>query len=515
MIESKNEIENINKFQAGSRPKRSAQDQLFILRAVMDHAKYMKKAIFITVYDFTQCFDGMWLEDSILSLTKIGIGGVRIALIKELNKTADIVVKTPVGNTEEFTVNNIVKQGTVLGPLLCSASTAECCEEHTEGGVSIGSSAVRSLAYVDDILDINEDEENANNAHNTVINFSEKKRLEISWKKCAILSVNTKKIPKLMVDGKPTKAERTVKYLGDFINNKGTYCDLVEDRVKKGDGCAVNIISIVQQVTFGVCTMEATLLLYNSLFLATILYNAQSWSHLNTTEMNRLRGCQLSFLKRILHAPKSAPTAIVFAELGILPVEFEIYIRQLMFLQHIVNLDPSDQVRKVYQEQMKYPSEMNWAIEVKLIKEQMNIAIDDVEISVMTKTTWKSHVNKAVKEAALKKLNSDCKRLKIVSRQYTKLTTKEYLVKLPVDDARLAFAYRSGTLDIKCNRQYMYNDLVCRACGKSDETLNHVVNICQQQGSNPGETLDIESHSVEVIRDIVERIKTHFNKVTD
>ena len=129
----------------------------------MDHAKYMKKALFITVYDFTQCFDGMWLEDSILSLIKIGVGGKRIALIKELNKTADIVVKTPVGNTEEFTVNNIVKQGTVLGPLLCSASTAECCDEHSEGGASVGSCIVRSLAYVDDILDINEDEDDANN----------------------------------------------------------------------------------------------------------------------------------------------------------------------------------------------------------------------------------------------------------------------------------------------------------------------------------------------------------------
>ena len=92
--------------------------------------------------------------------------------------------------------------------------------------------------------------------------------------------------------------------------------------------------------------------------------------------MNRLRGCQLSFLKRMLHAPKSAPTAIVFAELGILPVEFEIYTKQLMFLQHIVKLDQSDPVRIMYKEQLKYPSEMNWAGEVKRIQEQMNINID-------------------------------------------------------------------------------------------------------------------------------------------
>ena len=175
MVKSRNDVENISKWQAGSRPNRSAQDQLYLVRSCMDHAKYMKKPAIVTVYDFTQCFDGMWLEDSILSLKDIGVDNERLAIIKELNNTADIVVKTPVGNTSEFTVQNIVKQGTVLGPLLCSASTAECCVEHKSGGVRIGSTSVKSLAYVDDILDINESEEDSNEAHDTVIKFTRKK----------------------------------------------------------------------------------------------------------------------------------------------------------------------------------------------------------------------------------------------------------------------------------------------------------------------------------------------------
>ena len=110
-----------------------------------------------------------------------------------MNENSKIVVKTPVGNTEQFTVKNIVKQGTVLGPLLCSASTAECCEEHTTGGVRIGSISIKSLAYVDDIIDVSQNENEALEAHNTVLNFTNKKRLELSWKKCCMIPVNARK----------------------------------------------------------------------------------------------------------------------------------------------------------------------------------------------------------------------------------------------------------------------------------------------------------------------------------
>ena len=370
----------------------------------------------------------MLLEDYHIS-EKIGMSLEKIAIIKELNKTAEIVVKTPVGNTEEFTVHHIVKQGTVLGPLLCSTSTAECCDEHTQGGVNIGSTQIRSLAYVDDILDVNEDEVDAMNAHNTVIDFTAKKRLEISWKKCAILTVNSTKArtPKLIVNEKPIKSERTVKYLGDFINDKGTNADLVEDRVKKGDGCAVNIFSIVQEVTFGCYTLEATLLLYNSVFLATMLYNSQSWSRLTNKDMSMLKGCQLSFLKRILHAPKSAPTAIVIGELGVLPLEFEIQSRKLMFLQHILKLDQTDPVKQVYYEQLTNSFEPNWANEVESIKRSMDLMIDDESIKEMSKSAWKERVSKAIKEGARKEVNKMNDRLKRVKRQYSELKTKDYL----------------------------------------------------------------------------------------
>ena len=55
-------------WQAGSRQKRSPADQTFLLRNAVNHSVYLNKPLFLTLYDFRQCFDKVWLEDSLLSL---------------------------------------------------------------------------------------------------------------------------------------------------------------------------------------------------------------------------------------------------------------------------------------------------------------------------------------------------------------------------------------------------------------------------------------------------------------
>ena len=40
-----------------------------------------------------------------------------------------ITVRTPVGNTKPFQINHIVKQGTVLGPVLNNCSLDDNCAE--------------------------------------------------------------------------------------------------------------------------------------------------------------------------------------------------------------------------------------------------------------------------------------------------------------------------------------------------------------------------------------------------
>ena len=180
-------MERMSKFQAGSRKNRSVMDQLFILRSLTNHAIYLKSPLYITFYDFKQCFDKLGLDDSMLALWKLGVETEMLPLIRKMNSQAEISVKTPMGFAESFNIKSLVKQGTVIGPLLCSASIAEFCEECGPGGAGIGKTTIRTLAFVDDIININSDVVDVLSSHERIKCFSEKKNLPLSPQSAAYL----------------------------------------------------------------------------------------------------------------------------------------------------------------------------------------------------------------------------------------------------------------------------------------------------------------------------------------
>ena len=73
-------------------------------------------------------------------------------LVYKLNEHAKIKVFTPFGETRMFQVDDVVKQGTILGPILCSIYTGEYCETKR---FFIGDATIGPLGYVDDLARIN------------------------------------------------------------------------------------------------------------------------------------------------------------------------------------------------------------------------------------------------------------------------------------------------------------------------------------------------------------------------
>ena len=104
----------------------------------------------------------------------------------------------------------------------------------------------------------------------------------------------------------------------------------------------VNCLSMCNEVTLGLFFVTSAIILYESVFLATLLSNCQTWRNLNNEDYKKLEVTQLRYLKRVMKAPLSTPNAFVFLEFGALPVKRILHIRQLSFLHHIVCLDSDD-----------------------------------------------------------------------------------------------------------------------------------------------------------------------------
>ena len=68
----------------------------------------------IQFYDLQQCFDAMWLEESMNDLCNTipqNQWNNKLAMVFKNNSENHVAVKTPFGITERFVINSIVTQG--------------------------------------------------------------------------------------------------------------------------------------------------------------------------------------------------------------------------------------------------------------------------------------------------------------------------------------------------------------------------------------------------------------------
>ena len=68
-------------------------------------------------------FDSLREKETMIDLWEATIDDDKFALIYKMNEKCLVSVKTPVGETEKFELNEIEMQGSVLAPLKCSVQT--------------------------------------------------------------------------------------------------------------------------------------------------------------------------------------------------------------------------------------------------------------------------------------------------------------------------------------------------------------------------------------------------------
>ena len=260
-----------------------------------------------------------------------------------------------------------------------------------------------------------------------------------------------------------------------MVNEKGNNTDLIEDRTKKAKAAMISCLSMCNEVTMGLFFVSSAVILYESVFLATLLSNCQTWRNLNIEEYKKLEITQLRYLKRVMKAPLSTPNAFVFLEFGALPVKRILHIRQISFLHHIVCLDSNDPVRKMFEAQQQLPFEKNWANEVIPLLDEYHLT--EYDIRNMSKPAWKEIVKHNVTQAALAQLSSDIKfKTKTKHLSYNFFISQPYMHHYSHKQASIIFKLRSFSIDCKGNRKSANNDLTCRLCKAADETQHHIIN---------------------------------------
>ena len=119
---------------------------------------------------------------------------------------------------------------------------------------------------------------------------------------------------------------------------------MIKDRLSGATGSTNELISLCKEAVYGRHQIENMLLLYRSVFLPRVIHDSEAWSNLSPKDVADLQKVQSSYLHRV---PRSTLTAALYLETGILPIEYEIHIKQMVFLKHILDKDSTHPVAQM------------------------------------------------------------------------------------------------------------------------------------------------------------------------
>ena len=93
-----------------------------------------KTPVDVHIYDYKQCFDGLWLQECLNDVYSAGIKDDKFALLYNINRSVNVAVKTPVGITSRSTIYNAITQGDVFSAMFCSKQVdtfgQECLQQN-------------------------------------------------------------------------------------------------------------------------------------------------------------------------------------------------------------------------------------------------------------------------------------------------------------------------------------------------------------------------------------------------
>ena len=488
---------NMSDSNVGGRRKKNIRNHIFILNGIIKDVLIGKKEpIDIELIDYRQCFDSMWLSESINDLFETGIKDDNLALIHAANAENYVAVKTPGGITDRITVEEIVMQGEVTGPGQCSNQIdtigEECLEEAKHLYNYKDGLGVPPLGMVDDVIAISRCGVEAVEMNAYLNQKTNIKKLQFGPEKCIKLHVGKENIccPDLYIDEwkleKKDELKTCVdnlvdvlvdqhkienvtheKYLGDIISVDGQNTKNIEARVAKAQGIIKQIKSILEEMVFGSYMFEVAVLLRNSLFINGILTNIEASYNLKNSEIESLEKCDEQLLRTMLEAPCTTPKEMLYLELGVTPIRYIVMSRRLVFYHYIINEDKDSLIYKFYKLQSEKPVKGDWCLTVMENLKTLKIEMTEDELRKISKYSFKKLVNNAIrKEAFAYLLELKNSHSKVLHIPYQKYEIQDYLKSPDItpDLAKFTFLCRSRIINVGANYKQGKKNPICPLC---------------------------------------------------
>ena len=262
--------------QFGFRTGRRTSDAVYILHSLIQSQILKKKQLYCCFIDFKQAFDTIPHSQLWLRLQQTGIPLKIVKLLQSYYLQAASCVGTPKGDTNYFTIEQGVKQGCNLSPLLFSLYINNLPRLISHPNITLSPPTVSCLMFADDIVIFSNDPNELQYSLTQLDVFCETSLLKINMNKTKIVTFGKHperinhhwKIGETYVD-----VADCYKYLGTWLHWSGNYTFCLSKIVES----ARKASCILQHkiYTFGITDVQIQLRLFNAMIKPILLYNSE------------------------------------------------------------------------------------------------------------------------------------------------------------------------------------------------------------------------------------------------
>ena len=402
-------------------------------------------------------------------------------MIKKLNEKAKIVVKTPVGDTDPFELENIVRQGSVYGPQICISSMDKLNLLGKDVVTYYGPDLpIRAVAFIDD-LNGTGGERVANNLIYNCDVMEERKKMTFNNKnektEYMIIAESEEEIQSVTSRVKKGYIERVPehKVLGTWFDETGDYDINTRKKKEKLQFMISTTRNEAHPKNVGDLAVDARLNLGEVVVVASVLHHAEAFPSFKEEEILELEKTQHTILVGILELPGSTPYYGLLMETGWWTMRGRIAYKKLMLYHNIITSDDRRVVKNMIelQKEMKRPTTWHSSIQAEIETYKIELKADE-----SLKSTWKKHVKMKIGERMEKVVREECLKMRktrtVVNDNYEK---KQYLSNTNLVNTKKIMRTRLHMTKIPGNYKGR-GEGTCLLCEKEKGSTEHYVDNC-------------------------------------
>ncbi len=482
----------LTEVQGSFRKDRRCEDHIFSLKSIIATRQAEGKQTYLAFLDFKKAFDTVWREGLFNTIKNVGIEGNLLNIIMNLYKNVKSKVIFQDVETDLFDVDEGVKQGCVLSPIIFCIYINELAKmiKAKNLGVSIYGTKIGCLFWADDVVLIGNNDNDLNQLLNTASEFSYKCKMAFNFSKSNVLITGQR----VNVDRKWKLCNSFItevnvyKYLGVIISRNNSDHSHIDEVIKRGNRLIAYIKSIIDdqddfnRVYYGD-------LLWKSIGLPSINYACAIWFCKGNTVIDKLENIQYQMARVILKAPRNVAKEALYGDLGwqsIVSIQSNI---RVQYFKRLQDMDDHRLPKSLFRaiNQVNDSMRWDWLRNIKDSLEKCNLSMfydhgpfDQLKSNWLT--TFKN-VNKANDHDNWR--NNALKKSSLVNyiRHKEKPSLEPYLLdKLNFNGSNLKFKARSNSLDLEGRKKSWSdnNNGLCKLCNLNQvETIDHFMLECR------------------------------------